>query len=368
MVLFLGSWWTVVAHDGALALRGSSRMWLLDNETPFAAERTWTRDEDGVEHWLVAIKASFDIYPDGKQVLSKWQVPVLRAPVFAGDPAATELLDGADFNLEKRRTDVLVRGHAYVSAGRPAEETVARLKVEQIDKSVRVLGDRSYFEGPVAITPTRPEPFLRMPLSWHRSYGGTDQRGRRPAWEGANPVGVGFAENPAHLVGQPAPNFEYPGRSDIPAGFGPIAPHWTPRARFAGTYDEAWSRERDPLPPRDFDRRFYQCAPEDQQTERPLVGYEEVRLGNLTPDGFWGFRLPRITFAITTQFYRRPDQRQEAAIHTLILQPDDRRFIVVWHSALRCPYDEERLKGTTITLRRRLNVPESVSQTGIWIP
>ena len=36
-------------------------MWLLMNETPFAAEQTWTRDERGAEFWSVAIRASFEI-------------------------------------------------------------------------------------------------------------------------------------------------------------------------------------------------------------------------------------------------------------------------------------------------------------------
>ena len=182
-------------------------------------------------------------------------------------------------------------------------------------------------------------------------------------------MGVGFAVDYRHLSGQPAPNFEYDGaRSRVPAGFGPVARHWQPRVAFAGTYGEAWKRDRDPLPPADFDRRFYQCAPEDQQTRRPLVGYEDVRLGNLTSDGFLQFLLPRITFDIVTQFYRRADRRQEASIHTLLIRPDERRFVIVWHSALACPYDEERLKGTIIRARRRINVPASVTRTGVWVP
>jgi hypothetical protein len=343
-------------------------MWLLHNETPFAAERTWTRDENGVEYWLVAVKAAFEILPDGRQVPLEEQVPVSRAPVFAGDPATTELLEEADFNLDKSRTDVLVTGHAYAPERQPAAETTVRVKLEEIDKSVHVTGDRVFVDGPVSIRTTRPLPFLKLPMSWHRSYGGTDTQGRKPAWEAGNPVGVGFAVDPRHLVGRPAPNFEYAGaRSRVPAGFGPIARHWMPRLGFAGTYGDEWKRDRDPLPPRDFDRRFYQCAPEDQQSRRPLVGYEHVRLGNLTPDGFLQFLLPRITFDIVTQFYRRPDRRQEAAIHTLLLEPDKRRFVIVWHSALACPYDEERLKGTTIRVRRRINVPASVSRTGVWV-
>ena len=341
-------------------------MWLLDNETPFAAERTWTRDEDGVEYWLVAIKAAFEIEPDGRQVPLDEQIPVSRVPFFAGDPARTEVLEESDFNLDKSRTDVFVAGHACAPRGRPVEETEVRLKLEAIDKTVRVTGDRVFVHTATGVRPTRPAPFLRLPLSWQHAYGGTDAPGGE--WEARNPVGVGFAVDPHRLVGQPAPNFEYAGeRGRLPAGFGPVARHWQPRVRYAGSYDDAWSRDRDPLLPRDFDRRFYQSAPEDQQTSRPLVGYEDIRLGNFTDDGFWQFLLPRVSFDIVTQFYRRrPDARQEAAIHTLVLRPDERRFVIVWHSALACPYDEERLKGTVIRVRPRVNVPASIGRAGVW--
>lgn len=344
-------------------------MWLLQNETPFAAERTWVRDEEGVEHWLVAIKGSFDIRPDGEQVPSDVQPPVSRTPIFAGDPATTELLEETDFNLDKSRTDVLLVGHAHAPDSRPVTETTVRLKVENVDKQVRVLGERLFVEGAFSLTTTRPRPFQQIRTTWHRAYGGTDAQGRTPAWEPANPVGVGFARNPKHLDGRPAPNFEYAGADWlVPAGFGPVARHWASRLRYAGTYDDDWAARRDPLPPRDFDRLFHQCAPVDQQTRRPLVGYEEVRLGNFTADGFLGFLLPRVTFDVVTRFRGRPDRRQDVVIHTLWLRPDERRFTVIWHSALPCPYDEERLLETTVRVRDRINVPASVSRTGVWVP
>ena len=40
-------------------------MWQVDNRTPFAAERGWVRGRDGTEIWLVAVKATFYILPDG---------------------------------------------------------------------------------------------------------------------------------------------------------------------------------------------------------------------------------------------------------------------------------------------------------------
>ncbi len=38
---------------------------MLNNKTPFAAERSWVRDRNGAEVWLVAVKGTFNILPDG---------------------------------------------------------------------------------------------------------------------------------------------------------------------------------------------------------------------------------------------------------------------------------------------------------------
>ena len=349
-------------------------MWLLFNDTPFAAERSWTRDEAGAEVWLVVIKAAFEILPDGRQVPLEQQVPVTRAPVFRGDASTTELLEETDFNLEKARTDVLIAGHAHAPGGRLTKEAMVRLKLADIDKSLRVTGDRIFEDSLLSNGMTRPEAFNKMPITWHRTYGGMDTAASKPDWEPSNPVGVGYAVESRNLVGHLAPNFEYPddpyrGHSKgRPAGFGPVARHWQPRVKYVGTYGDDWKRSRDPLPPLDFDRRFYQCAPEDQQTGVPLTGHERVQLQNLTTDGYMEFLLPRLSFDLVTQFYRRPDRHHRAALHTLWLLPDQRRFVMVWLSALACPHDEERLKSTTVRIKRRISAsPQAVSASGVWM-
>lgn len=137
--------------------------------------------------------------------------------------------------------------------------------------------------------------------------------------------------------------------------------------KFAGTYDERWQVTRDPLVPEDFDRRYFRCAPDDQQTQSPLVGYEEVKLLGFTPDGFLGFTLPRITFDITTTFRRYGDVCQQPSIHTLWLMPERRRFEMVYLSALEVPPGrEEKLAASTVRVKRRVGTPASILRTGVW--
>ena len=48
-------------------------MWALKNDTPYAAERTWVRDKQGMHHWIVAVKATFTIHDDGALTLADEQ-------------------------------------------------------------------------------------------------------------------------------------------------------------------------------------------------------------------------------------------------------------------------------------------------------
>ena len=347
-------------------------MWLLANETPFSAEQTWTRDERGAEFWLVAIRAAFEIDAGGRQHPAEQQTEVQRFPLYAGDPVRDEMLSDADFALSKIGTDILVGGHAYTREGRPAVKSQVRLKVAEIDKTVDVVGDRIFFEGVASTSMTRPAEFTAMPLSWSRAYGGWDDEGND--WVPENPAGCGFATNPKRLLDTRAPNFEYADapyrgpRSGRPASFGPVAYHWQPRVGYAGTYDKVWEERRDPLPPDDFDRRYFRCAPADQQTASFLIGYEEVRLGGFTPNGYFAFVLPRIVFDVVTRFRGAPDVRQVPDIHTLWIYPDRQRFELVYLSALEVPPGkEERLIETTIRVRPRLGVSELTRRTGVWV-
>lgn len=348
-------------------------MWMLTNETPFAAERTWTRDEKGAEYWLVAVRASIIIDPDGRQYPASDQTEVQRFPVFAGDPLTTGLVTDSDFVLSKTVTDVLVAGNAITEGRQPKTQSHVRIKLANIDKTLSIVGNRRIYEGAIGPAMTQPNPFVEMPITWGRAYGGWDKQGATEAWEAENPAGCGFATHPSHLFDSQAPNIEYSndpyrgaykGRS---AGLGPIAHHWQPRVQYAGSYDKVWLDHRDPLPPVDFDRRYYRSAPLDQQTLEPLVGYEEVRIGGMTVDGVLGFRLPRIIFDVITTFKNTGDVRQTPTIHTLWLLPNQRRFEMVWLSALEVPPGrEEKLVGTTVRIRPRTGAPKSVRESGIW--
>jgi hypothetical protein len=197
-----------------------------------------------------------------------------------------------------------------------------------------------------------------MPLSWRNAYGGADPADAAN-WYEPNPAGKGFSANPLALTGRPAPNIELPhapvsARTDRPdpAGLGPIPGHWPQRRRYGGTYDKAWEEERLPLLPLDFDPRFHQQAPADQQVEGFLRGGEPVLLEGMHPRGRLRFDLPRVSLAFETEFDDLTEVQHQAHLHTVLLEPDLPAVSLVWHTHLECHSRVTLLRETRIWERR----------------
>jgi hypothetical protein len=335
-------------------------MWQVDNRTPFAAERGWVRDRSGAEVWLVAVKCTFDIRPDGSTEVSEEQPPVLRVPEHFGEPGKSSIRYEADLVLTKKTTDIIVVGHAYAPEDRAVTEMEVGFRVGPVQKVLRVTGDREW-----GVTGrSGPALFTKMPLTCERAFGGVDKKSPQPErdWEWRNPVGTGFAVSRENATGVALPNVEYP--SDVvrswsdrprPAGFGAIACHWQPRVGFAGTYDDNWMKTRQPLLPDDFDDRYFQCAPVDQQAPSFLRGGEPVVFHHLTPGGELRFMIPKVFLGFDTRFYDGSREiHQERKLHTVILEPDYPRVSLVWHSALPCHFKVQKLERTIVTLKTEL--------------
>lgn len=343
-------------------------MWALDNQTPYAADRSWVRDRNGAEIWLVAVKGTFSINPDGSTRVADDQAEVQLAPKYSGEPGKSSMLYESDLPRTKVTTDVIVNGHAYAPGGEPAKSVTVTFRVGDLTKSLLVTGDRVW-KGISFVTWQTPcEPFVKMPMTYERAYGGVDLKSKKPNWDKRNPVGTGFATRRSHLIGQQVPNIRPAGSRFLswlptphPVGFGVMAPHWTPRVKLAGTCDAKWEAERAPLLPEDFDDRFYQCAPRDQQTTRFLKGGEEVHLINLTPSGSLALRLPRVVLGFETDFGSET-VRHRANLHTVILEPDAPRFLMVWHTALPCHAKGTKLRKTRIVQKTLLSRPEVGAQ------
>lgn len=61
-------------------------------------------------------------------------------------------------------------------------------------------------------------------------------------------------------------------------GFGPLAKAWLPRRSDAGTFADAWQRDRHLRMPLDYSIRFWNAAPGPLQLDPPLSGNEQINV------------------------------------------------------------------------------------------
>lgn len=314
-------------------------MWLINNQTAYAAERTWLRDMTGAHVWMIAVRATFAIADSGQLSLADEQAPPLWVAQHAGAPENSSLLYEADLGYFKPSTDVTLLGSAYAPGGRAAPRVVVEMRMRDISKAVEVFGERVYTNGPVGLAMSAPVPFVSQRIRYEAAFGGTDEAHPDPTRhvrDARNPVGRGVASEPRHLWETPAHTLEYPGRSPEsagPAGFGPVACHWLPRRSYAGTYDDAWVRDRKPLLPADFDPRFALCAPRDQLVPGYLRGGEVIELIHLTPSGRLRLEVPTIRLSFTTHIDGRR-VTHEGHYASVIIEPDERRLSLVLETSL----------------------------------
>jgi hypothetical protein len=329
-------------------------MWMLDNRTPFAADRTWVRDRDGVHHWIVVVKATFQIAPDGRLTLAEEPLPPLHLAEYHGEAGVSSVRYEADLVPLKPATDVYLNAVAYQPDGRSRTELLVSLRIGRLQKDLIVYGDRTWRRSSSGgVTPSAPDGFTEMPIVYERAYGGLDQDDpnlRKQRIDFRNPVGRGVAASSDQLLGTPAPNIEHPRErmgDGWPAGYGALASFWSPRKELAGTYDEHWEAERAPLLPTDFDPQHLLCAPIDQQVPGYLAGGEYVELTNLTPSSRLRFRLPAVDFFFDTYFGARRYPHR-ARLTSVVIDTPESRVALVWQSSLMCANEMDYLDRTVI--------------------
>ena len=317
----------------------------LINSTRMVAGYTMGIEPSGRELLVVVVKGTFRIpaEPGARLQLHEEQLPLRVSDVFFGEPGRSAPKYEIDFAPRKRCCDVLLNGHGFAPGGRPIERGSVALSIGGWSKSFAVVGDRAWYLAgrPRATSPT---PFTKIPISYDHAFGGSDLRHEDPGRHAAfrpNPSGRGFHK---HLVndwieGAALPNTEELGnevkRPDgayRPMSFGPLGRHWEPRYQYAGTYDRHWLDEVAPLLPDDFDERYYQAAPPDQQLTLP-VGEQPVSLINLTADGRRHFMLPHFEAPIHVLPKRGPREELTAPLDTIVIEPDLERVTLTWRSA-----------------------------------
>jgi hypothetical protein len=336
----------------------------VSNATGMTVGYTLGLDSSAREHIVVVVKGTFTIPKEGRELeLADEQMPLIMADTFSGEPGLSATVYESEFSLFKPYCDVLVNGSAWAPRDRPSKRVRVGLRVGAIDKQFDVVGDRTWEGGfPTGLRPGAPEPFKSMPVSYDRAYGGVDDSNPDKIVSYLpNIVGVGYHPSRPNrqIKGRPLPNTEEPGRPVRsvkgryrPMSYGPLGRNFPPRPEYAGTYDEKWLERGFPFLPADFDTRYFQSAPPDQQMKHPRGGLG-VELTNLTPNGRTTFRLPSIEVPVELTDASFERHETQGSLDTIVIEPDVGRAMLVWRASR--PLKRNMLEMRQIVVGRMTN-------------
>ena len=315
----------------------------LINRTPFKGAVFVDLDAQGVEHAVLAVKATFDFGDSEHVQLSAAQADLVFQDVYAGKPGASSLLYESDANWGRLATDVSLLAHGYPARAGDRSALVA-MRVGAVTRMAQVFGERRWTSTLGVSRLEGPQPFERVPLVYEQAFGGVDASGPAPTdaeAERRNPVGRGLVARRSRLSASdvPVPAIEDPDQPitrpedrPAPVGFVCVDKGWWPRATFAGTYDEAWQAHRMPLLPLDFDARFHTSASAGL-TLPGVTGGEQVDLVNLTPARQARFHLPRVTLQAAMHIDAAP-QAMPLKASAVVINAMKSTLTLVWHAAL----------------------------------
>ena len=180
---------------------------ILLNETDLEAHLFRTiLSEDWMVGTLVA-KQTYVVVGDGSLAPARSKVPVFKDPKVVDDVTLP-----ADGGYGKVGVDVLVLGSAFAATRYPVPAMLAGLTVDEHAMHVAVIGDRVWrpqFRGFVA---SEPSPFVEMPLTWARSFGGLARVQGSEIPHPDNPEGRGYVLDSHAAEGVALPNIEDPDR------------------------------------------------------------------------------------------------------------------------------------------------------------
>lgn len=309
------------------------RLWQLHNFTPFPVVSQFEKDHHAASFWGVWAKATFDIGADGRLRLAVEQDPLHPAPIMS-DTGPFALAD-TDLTLPKSATDILVEADSKPPRRHdPTTPYDVKVSLGNWVKSLTVHPSREWKKprlmgtGISILGDTDPS----IPLSYDQGYGGTVLIDNEPHRFEANPAGLGYHPDPK--APRYGPRLTYadddwlgPKSTPRPAGFGPIARQWLPRAELAGTFDTDWMQLRAPLMPKDHNTEWRHAAPTDQRYDGLVQGGETVRFNNVK-DAI-DFTLPQISFHVESHF-RGKWIVHDMQVQTVTLRPTQGQVTMCW--------------------------------------
>ncbi len=322
------------------------QLWDIEENVDLAIKGCFQRDENGHEVWVLTAKRSWKY--EGNSWVERRAESIYDAPVYIGKDGYSSLKMDSEFPVHKTNTDVIVYGKARAYAKRPVTYLECRLLIDQhIDKKIAIHGPRQWLEHGGSITISNPQYFIEQEIDYCHAIGG-DERNR---------LGGGLAETNEELLKQHVPSVFYPNENwnaannkTRVAGFGAIPHFFKERMRLAGTFDEEWESNRRPLLPCDFDMKYFQSAPLDQQCQGYLQGGERLMLSGFSHDDVLSFRIPSEKY-LATAVFGVEEMIQEMQIYTVFIDAESCELSISYTAAFPCQSKEQTLKTSYVNKR-----------------
>ncbi|EGO6624945.1 DUF2169 domain-containing protein [Escherichia coli] len=307
-------------------------------------------DKNGKDYLVVVIKATYQIPVNNRRPRPLLPPqPLVESDIYVGEPGFSAVLYEADYVRYKEKCDVLFNATTYFVSEGNNYQTESRAIVGQVDKCLKVFGTRYWQKKTSDLSISDTEFIQSVSLHYGNAFGGEyvwkDVQGNehREIFS-SNIVGIGygnhrdetvFINSRLPLVELPQDSVTRPESHPEPGAFSARPRNHPLRLQYAGTYDERWRAEVSPFLPEDFDERYFQSAPPDQQTAYPQGG-EKVMLINMHKErSVIEFQLPHINqmpVRILTMDYEAHELMP--VVDTLYFEPDEERFSVVWRTSI----------------------------------
>lgn len=317
---------------------------LLENETDFVAERYVLQDAEGRDRLVVVAKATYALDLQKGLCLADDQLPILEADDYFGDPETSGIRNSTDVSWGCSSTDIGLIGHAVAPDEKTSQLEVV-LSVGKLKRRVAVFGDRSWKRVLGGWKLSKPAVFDRIPLTHEHAFGGSDlthSDEKKHYQEQRNPLGVGAwvkkgavkrSELSVPNLEDPEDLIKKPGDRPQPAGVGFVASHWEPRLSLAGTYDEAWIKDRMPLLPDDFDSKHNQAAHPSMIYDGCLAGDEEVFVSGVRADGGYAVQLPGKILECVVEMSNESVELL-MNLSKLVIDADEKQILMTWRAEL----------------------------------
>jgi hypothetical protein len=302
-----------------------------------AASAAFLSTTFGEQHMLGAVIArpAFRVEEGRLLPTPEFQWPVGRMPAetpYGPVPGDVPFLTGG--------IDVFVIGSLWQPAGRPDSELTAEIRIgERLLRSVAAIGDRRWVRRDGVLVPGAPEPFVSMPLSYDRAFGGAAETGNGPCAWPANPGGKGFYLTPEQAEGQPLPNLEDPAHRIAiiedrpePMATGPYPAEGSLRVENAVELDlESENPGLKRIRPLVFNQAHPRMILAPAETPRPGEIFEITHAG---PDGALRFPMPDLAFHVRVSLESR-NYAFPLHLDQITVLSDERRVVLGYRVAFK---------------------------------